>query len=1086
MNQIHGCILPSILGLRRFFLLSLWVFVSATGAEAPAWKGKVVDHLAQPVAAAAVEAHAWVADPLGGGGSFAKKAETSTDATGSFENPSSGQAGTVLVVRKAGLAPAWAQTRNDSQGELKFVLSPPSPIAGVVVDEDDKPVGGAEVLVGVGILQIPMPDGNQSFAYLSGKVARELFSVRSDSSGKFRFENFPTNASANLVVKSPGKAVRPTGTPQIDPSTMQCRAGQTDVRLIVEPTGGIEGKVIAAEGFTAPPKAMIQLQPTSGLQEAPSGPVESQPDGSFRLEGLSSGSHRVRAIFATNGVPDWVAQIVSVEVESGKTNTGVEIQVQKGGILEVVIQEKGTGKPIPKANVNVYSEIFQANGVANERGVVSQRLPEGDYQVFAMAEGRRQIHSNTRVDANATNRLELQVPLPTKVAGLVKGPDGKPAPGLPVRLVGPYFPSQEKVLITDGEGRFEMPWDQQQYAGRENTACILVRDAAKNLAAATDLEEDAGSLELTLSPGITLAGKAEFEGKPITNVSAALVFWTGNSGMHLYGVAVGTNVPGRFEIPALPVGHRYGVYVSAPGFGQKYVNAVEVGTEPGRVELDAVELLEANQRLAGQVVDADDKPVVGANVGVSGEGQPNANSRTGPDGRFSFDKLCPGNVYVYANVLNQQGNTRAEAGDTNVVIRLGDTSASMGSDSKEFKLQGKISTPEGEPAVGVELAVFPTNDRKRVKTDTNGVYRMAWRMESWQLQSGGPLLIARNKAKKLAAAEEIPDDTPTLDVKLKPALTITGTVRDEKGVALSKAQVGLWLKTGNSWNSLDEQLASVDSQGKFELNTLPVGVPYMVYAKAPGYGQKRVEVSADLETNRTELEPMDLKLANMVLSGQVVNSSEKPVPGAHVGLNGEDQPDGSATTDGKGRFSFKVCEGRIQLWASGANGYANASAEAGDTNVVIVLSNNSGSSEPRQPKPSLKGKPLEDLAEFGFTADSVPEGKCLLLCVLDVEQRFCRRVAKRLAEQASSLKEKGVILGIAQLPGTGTEAFKEWVSSESLSFPAVQVPTNSPKAKLVSRFDPLPYLILTDPQRRVIAEGFPVEDLESVLASRKQ
>jgi protocatechuate 3,4-dioxygenase beta subunit len=1085
MNQIFGCILPSILGLKRFLLLALWVSVSASGAEAPPRKGKVVDHQAQPVAGAAVEAHAWVADPVSGGGSVAKKAETTTDTTGSFEIPYSGPAGMVLLVRKAGLAPAWVQMHNASQDEISLVLSPPSPIAGVVVDENDKPVEGAEVFMSVGIIELSTLDGNRNASYLTGKPAQSLFSTQSDKAGKFELKNFPTNATANLGVRFPGKALRPTGATHIDPSNMRCRSGQTDVRLVVEPTGTIEGKLLPAEGMPIPSKSMIQVQSAGGMEAGSPSVAESQPDGSFRLTGLSSGSHRVRATFSTNALPDWVAPSVSVEVESGKTNTGVEIQVQKGGILEVVIQEKGSGKPIPKANLNVYSEAFQASGVANEQGVVSQRLPEGDYQVFAMTEGRRQIHSNTRVDANATNRLELQVPLPTKVAGLVKGPDGKPAPGLPVRLVGVYGPSQEKI-VTDAEGRFEMPWDQQQYAGRENTACILVRDAGKNLAAAMDLEEDAGSLELTLSPGITLAGKVEFEGKPITNVSAALVFWTGNSGMHLYGMAVGTNVPGRFEIPALPVGRRYGVYVSAPGFGQKYVNAVEVGGEPGRVELDTVELLVANQRLAGQVVDADEKPVVGANVGVSGEGQPNANSRTGPDGRFSFDKLCPGNVHVYANISNQQGNTRADAGDTNVVIRLGETSASMGSDSKEFKLQGKISTPEGEPAVGVELAVFPTNDRKRVKTDTNGVYRMNWRMESWQLQSGGPLLIARSKAKKLAAAEEIPDDTPTLDVKLKPALTITGTVRDEKGGALPKAQVGLWLKTGNSWNSLDDQLASVDAQGKFELNTLPVGVPYMVYAKAPGYGQKRVEVSADLETNRTELEPMDLKLANMVLSGQVLNSNEKPVVGAHVGLNGEDQPDGSATTDGKGRFSFKVCEGRIQLWASGANGYANANAEAGDTNVVIVLSNNSGSSEPRQPKPSLKGKPLEDLAEFGFTADSVPEGKCLLLCVLDVEQRLCRRVAKRLAEQASALKEKGVILSVAQLPGTGTDAFKEWVSSETFNFPAVQVPTTSPKAKLVLRLDPLPYLILTDTNRRVVAEGFPVEDLESVLASRKQ
>ena len=49
-----------------------------------------------------------------------------------------------------------------------------------------------------------------------------------------------------------------------------------------------------------------------------------------------------------------------------------------------------------------------------------------------------------------------------------------------------------------------------------------------------------------------------------------------------------------------------------------------------------------------------------------------------------------------------------------------------------------------------------------------------------------------------------------------------------------------------------------------------------------------------------------------------------------VSLSGTDQPGGSAPTDRKGRFSFKVCEGSIRLFASGPNGFANISADAGE------------------------------------------------------------------------------------------------------------------------------------------------------------
>ena len=51
-----------------------------------------------------------------------------------------------------------------------------------------------------------------------------------------------------------------------------------------------------------------------------------------------------------------------------------------------------------------------------------------------------------------------------------------------------------------------------------------------NLAVAQDLDEDATNLDLKLAPGLTLAGRAECDGKPLTNATAALVFWTGRSG----------------------------------------------------------------------------------------------------------------------------------------------------------------------------------------------------------------------------------------------------------------------------------------------------------------------------------------------------------------------------------------------------------------------------------------------------------------------------------------------------------------------------------------------------------------------------
>ena len=91
----------------------------------------------------------------------------------------------------------------------------------------------------------------------------------------------------------------------------------------------------------------------------------------------------------------------------------------------------------------------------------------------------------------------------------------------------------------------------------------------------------------------------------------------------------------------------------APGYGQKQNNNLDISAEPGRQELDTVELKPANLKLAGQVLDADDKPVAGCYVNLYGEDQPNANTRTDHDGRFSFAHVCEGTIRLSANAATR-------------------------------------------------------------------------------------------------------------------------------------------------------------------------------------------------------------------------------------------------------------------------------------------------------------------------------------------------------------------------------------------------------------------------------------------------
>ena len=60
------------------------------------------------------------------------------------------------------------------------------------------------------------------------------------------------------------------------------------------------------------------------------------------------------------------------------------------------------------------------------------------------------------------------------------------------------------------------------------------------------------------------------------------------------------------------------------------------------------------------------------------------------------------------------------------------------------KLKGTVTDADGKPAAGAQVAVFPNNGTRWVKTGTNGEYNLTWSLQSWQIQSGGALLVVRD------------------------------------------------------------------------------------------------------------------------------------------------------------------------------------------------------------------------------------------------------------------------------------------------------------------------------------------------------
>ena len=188
-------------------------------------------------------------------------------------------------------------------------------------------------------------------------------------------------------------------------------------------------------------------------------------------------------------------------------------------------------------------------------------------------------------------------------------------------------------------------------------------------------------------------------------------------------------------------------------------------------------------------------------------------------------------------------------------------------------------------------------------------------------------------------------------------------------------------------------------------------------------------------------------------------------------------------TDSKGRFHFQVCEGQVRLFANSPQGgeFAQATAEAGDTNVVLTLGSQPGMVRQAPARASLKGAPLPDLAGVNLAGDAAPASQPVLLCLFDAGQRSSRHAVQQLGEQAAALRRQGVtVLGV-QAAIASEEALNEWKSASPVSFPLGRVTEKSEKTKWVLEVPALPWLILTDANHRVIAEGFALDELDAEI-----
>jgi protocatechuate 3,4-dioxygenase beta subunit len=282
-------------------------------------------------------------------------------------------------------------------------------------------------------------------------------------------------------------------------------------------------------------------------------------------------------------------------------------------------------------------------------------------------------------------------------SGTVRYPSGAPAPGVLVEYYPGHYDGAGHYAEarTDAKGRYEIIGQKDiaiYYGIIIETNSIMARDVKKNLAAVQEFHMITTNVDLVLQPAIAVSGSVkDTEGAPIIGAELDLGFLAGGSNHRLEEQRTKVNELGQFSVPALPQGREYDIWhIAATGYGSGNARVAAKDTQADHCEFPTFALKRANLKIAGRVLDEAGKPLAEAEVYFMGKGQPMnsedkwsqqpwCNTKTDSEGKFSFDTVCDAPLRVYADYHDPHdwrisshldGGTPAQAGDTNIIIRL--------------------------------------------------------------------------------------------------------------------------------------------------------------------------------------------------------------------------------------------------------------------------------------------------------------------------------------------------------------------------------------------------------------------------------
>ncbi|MGD2095900.1 MAG: SUMF1/EgtB/PvdO family nonheme iron enzyme, partial [Phycisphaerales bacterium] len=185
------------------------------------------------------------------------------------------------------------------------------------------------------------------------------------------------------------------------------------------------------------------------------------------------------------------------------------------------------------------------------------------------------------------------------ITGVVRDEAGMPIDGIDMHIL----PVEDELLRLYPKGRFEAYRFPQSPKARKSGYHFMVRQTQRNLAIITKVDEDVNVFDIKLKPGAILTGKVvDAYGKGIQGTKITTILQGPDWRSILFPTIVEPDVEGKFEISALPLGHKYRVCARAMGYRLKEFEVSSDNPPDNRIDAGPIVLDRGKFTVSGVVV----------------------------------------------------------------------------------------------------------------------------------------------------------------------------------------------------------------------------------------------------------------------------------------------------------------------------------------------------------------------------------------------------------------------------------------------------------------------------------------------------